>query len=473
MKKFTLHIANTILCTAVYVSSLYSCAADESFLPDIGNKDAIIVSAEIAQELATRGNYQEEGDITTGTYYLTYPAAPNGNNAVATVDFDKEGTKGLGIVTTPDGDELNWTLVGNGANPFFYLDNVQKSLDKNNGSDPITVTFGDNNPYIAALYDTEEGKNDLLWGKKQVQRNDKNISFDLHHYMSRIRVEITADETNASEGDLDLSNAEVGISSIVHTPVSYNRLDGSLYLGDNPAHSSLIIVNTNNENAQIGWAKIKKVNDKVTQYITKDFVLPPQGLLEDENRPKLIIRLKDSEGKIKKTYSGILPHAMEIIYPEDKEHPYPVSFYFLKEHIITIRTKITEAPPELAFMPVQVIEWVDKGNFTLEGHQAGIYLAKDFTELISYYGGENGKYNEFQLARYGYIKGDKWVFNIFSQIELEKSEIAGKMKVTEGKKDYSFDFHGYTIYVKDGNNTPKELKGLAGEQELYRIVSGE
>ena len=425
--------------------------------------DAVVVTAEVAHMLSSRA-YQADGTIVDGIYFLTYNTAANTQRAVAIVDFDKPETKGLGIVTTPENNELTWSMIGSGVGtPVFYLDNVPSDNYRGSAYD---VRFTDEyNPFKAGLFDDEDGTNDLLWGTQQVMRGAKRIDFDLHHYMSRIRIEVTTDEEFALDNELDLTDATVNISSLIHSPESYNRADGSLIFAENPDYEPLVFVNP--DEADLGWESIKTddENANIKVYTTQDFVLPPQSLLDNENRPRLTITLSNG-----KSYSGILPHAMDV-NPGTNES-YPVTLAFLKEHILTIRTKITQDPPELSFMPVTVVEWVDKGNFTLEGHQAGIYTEAEFADLLSNY----ATYNEFQLARYGYITTvdgvEKWVFNIWNELTLENDRIAGGMKVVSGKKDYEFHFNRYTVHVEYVDDTIESLNGETGEAKLYNIVSG-
>ena len=175
---------------------------------------------------------------------------------------------------------------------------------------------------------------------------------------------------------------------------------------------------------------------------TPDFVLPPQSLLDDDERPRLVITLKDGD-----VYSGILPHAMEVVTGFDKNGTpvtYPVALAFLREHILTLRTVITEDPPALSFMPVTVIEWVDKGDFSLEGHQAGVYTSEDFMELVNNY----DNYNEEQLERFGLNTGERWEFNFWGSAVIGNADaVAGRMKVEEGKKPFMFKFHGYKCII--------------------------
>lgn len=435
MNKSILHIQAVMLLATF---ALHACTGGGLTPPETGSEEPVRISAEVSGELHSRA--YDSGPVKEGIFYLTYPANGSGNNlswTVAVADFN-EKNDGMGIVTTPQNNELKWNDVGGGSVPTFCLDNVPTNQDPNGNTDPTTVVFGDVNPFVAAPFDDKDGSNDLLWGDKQVSRDTRRIDFDLHHYMSKVRLVITADETNSQEGDLDLRDATVSISSLVLTPISYNRLDGSLSLGENPDYKTLEFVNDDLE-----WINIE-TDGKTTVYTTRDFVLPPQGLLDDDKRPRLTIRLENG-----KVYSGILPHAMEVDYSQTdkKDDSYPVTLAFLKEHVLTIRTLITKDPPELVFMPVLVTEWVDKGEFSLEGHQAGIYKEEEFYNMIEYY----KKNNEFQLARYGYKTEEKiWVFNIWHSLVLDEAKIKGSMVRDNEQDDFEFNFNRYTVSLTDG-----------------------
>ena len=468
IKKTLCQTAVRLSAAAMFAAAAAACSDKQPLPGDRDGEDTFTVIAEVAHQLESRASLNE-GYVTEGIYHLSYPdAAKNGLYSVASVDFHKENSSpGIGIVTAPGNKELKWTGIGGGPNPTLYLDNVDPAL-ADAGSTAERVVFNEaENPYRAALFDNIDGKNDLLWGERQAERNARNINFDLHHNMSRLRVRVTVDRTNQhNEGDLELEGATVEISSLNQVPLAFNRLDGSLELGTEPdRYSPLKLVDPDN----IEWNRIEvdKNDSNITTYITKDFILPPQGLLEDEHRPRLTITL--ANGRV---YSGILPHAMVIDDGKGSgsEPSYPVALYFLKEHILTIRTLITEEPPQLGFMPVWVIEWVDKGEFHIDAHQAGIYTAPEFYKLIEYY---NDK-NEFQLARYGTIKKDddgseKWHFQVFHGLELDYSKIQGQMKPGGGDfKDFFFTFNNYGVSVRKDGGDPQNIN----ETTLYDIVTG-
>ena len=501
------------LSITVILFAMVACSSEDRVVADPEEGEALIVTAEVASQLHSRAqNYDELGNVTGGSYRLSYPlASANNSYTVAKVNFDKEDgdiPSGIGYVSTFNNNQLKWKDVG-GSAPTFYLDNVIPVGDTDQATSTVINFTDDYNPYKAALFNEDE--NDLLWGEKQVQNGTtKNINFELHHNMARLRVQVTVDKTN---GNLDLTNATVEISSINQVPLSYNRLDGSLTLPEvedetddkayREVYTSLTLVDpekgldwktkptvegTDEENGDADAGTAGEDKSEKDVYVSQDFVLPPQNLLENTYRPRLIITF-NMDGE-KRVYSGILPYAMSIYKENEADNTntkYPVTLSFLKEHILTIRTVITEDPPELIFMPVWVVNWVYKGEFSLEAHQSGIYKAEEFYKLIDYYRAGN----EYQLTRYGRLiteEGkEKWVFDFFHYVTLDYKEIYGKMKreEVEATTDFSFDFKGYTVTVvqydeengeykrdENGELIIKKSESVTSE-ELYQLVRGE
>ena len=452
------------ICMALLMSGACSTETDPSGQP-LEDGPELKVSAGIASELYSRA-FPKDGSVTSGQYYMSYIPASSDDFRVTTVDFGKDATNPqIGVVATIGGAPFKWIEIGGGANPSFYMDNVVPTPGVT-PADEMTVEFNDNyKPYIAAIYDSITGKNDLLWSSLQVGRNTTGtLNFNLHHNMARIMVLVNVDKTyEGIEGTLDLRGATVEISNINQTPLSYNRLDGTLALNttDLDALSSLTLVGDG-----IDWNVIEMpvnhdTNPYLYQYQTHSFIVPPQTLNGDDYRPRLTIRL--TNGRV---YSGILPYAMEITDDSATGNPYPVTLYFMKEHLLTIRTLITEDPPQLSFMPVQVVEWVDKGNFTLEGRQSGIYSEEDFLKLIQYY----AQNNDYQLQRFGNftvnVEEDNliWDFLFWSYVTLDYYDIFGTMKPAQGQSTYGFSFNNFTIVVVKDNVeykvTPEQLVGI-------------
>ncbi|MCH5241982.1 MAG: fimbrillin family protein [Muribaculaceae bacterium] len=446
--------------------------------------EEIKIKTDIATEIRARG-YEEDissGRVESGEFYLTYPQASNNENIVATVTFGNDNgatNPEFGRVNIPTGKPFKWLEIGGGATPTFFLDNVKGSETSYINSTNIEFNK-DYNPYKAALFDSITGSNDLLWSTDQFGRDKTNtLHFNLHHNMSRIKIQVTVDKTYDYEnGDLELAGAKVELTNINLAPLSYNRLDGTLTLESSENTEALgaltFVSGDDTEGPHWIWnnefeESSKNEENKIFTYITPSFVVPPQGLMSNENRPRLIITMKNGI-----SYSGILPQVMEIESPnptdEDLGLSYPVALYFLKEHILTIRTVITQEPPALVFMPVKVIEWVDKGEFTVEGHQSGIYLPAEFNKLIEYYNNNN----KYQLVRYGdYITDDGlWDFKIWSSLILNYNDIAGEMipgvETEKGETPpFRFSFNGYSVYIIMNDNTLNKVS----EEELHDIVT--
>lgn len=464
------HFIYPLILVLIFVTGLSSCVYDEP--GDGGDKDLsspLRVSAGIARYAATRASTDEPQIVTEGVYYLSYPQSGSNQYAVGKVDFDIAGQTGLGIVNNAAGTELKWSDIG-GTPVNFYLDNVPSS----SGND-ITVNFPNlDSPYNAAVYDSIAGTNDLLWGYKQSARDIKTVTFDLHHNMSRVKVQVQVVRTEGSVSEISLDDATVTLTNIYTEPKSYDRLTGTLTLNEETRSDIAIVDQPLGSESGARWLE-KQVNEEESSvtYFSTDLLLPPQALAEDENRSQLVIRLADGA-----EYVGILPYAMFIANPsDDNSLTYPVTLAFIPEHILTIRTVITEEPPELAFMPVYVMDWVYKGDFDLEAHQSGIYKSDEFYRLIDYYSVNN----EIQLERYGYLYSEddtseeSWVFNFFSSVVLNFDQIRNSMHPgveVPGKgvrKDFSFHFNNYPIYVSDGTSG----KVVAVTQNtLYRIVTG-
>ena len=464
----SISIRHRIIGTAAVVALLLcSCAENiDSPVPEPpqGEGLPVIIRARVSDVLLSRA-YQP-GPVKYGTYYMTYESrnSSSGNRSYALANVSFNGSEmGQATKTEPGGNRLEWKDIVNGTS-IFRLDNVPSLLDAASDaakSDTLVVFGTENNPFTAGVFDDDNGTNDLLWGSKEVGYNTAQIHFDLHHCMSRVRVVVTADKTNSVEGALDLDDAKVEITSLALTPISYNRLDGTLDLGNAPDYGSLVLTGKEGRD----WAKPEEEmpeDASLEVRTTQDFVLPPQGLRDGEDRPRLVITLKNDA-----VYSGILPHAMEVETGSTLEDgtlvTYPVALSFLREHILTLRTVITEDPPELSFMPVTVVEWVDKGDFALEGHQAGVYNSKDFMDLVNYYV-EN---NEEQLERFGLLNGSLWEFNFWGPATVT-DDVFGSMKVEGVKKNFKFKFHGYTctigetVYSQD--NHDQFVKFLKGEK---------
>lgn len=428
--------------------------------PTIDTGDAIYVQADVNHNSQAR-SYIPQGTVVEGEYNLTFPSTVADQYNIGLVSFgETQENPQIGIVKLPGGTPLKWLSVGGGATPTLYLDNIPQSVA--GASTSTTVTFSDaSNPYKAAPFDSIEGTNDLLWGAKMFQRNAGTLHFDLQHVMARVRLMVTADNTN---GEIDLTGATVKITNLNLTPLSFNRIEGILALDtESPeAYSDLVFVDP--ENGGPDWQNSYESDANRTVYQSPDFVLPPQDLLQDDSRPRLVIKLANGD-----EYSGILPSAMLIGDGVHPEPSYPVALSFLSQYVLTIRTVVTDDPPSLSFMPVYVMRWVDKGSFEEEAHQSGIYLASEFYKLIEYY--TSGR--TFQLDRYGkQIDNDGsklWVFDFWNSVILDYNLIHNKMHVNSAGGPFTFSFNNFKVFVK--YNDSEDGTVAVDSQQLYEILT--
>ena len=480
MKKKTLKIflKTRVLAMAavgMLMPALTSCMNEDLEPSDeiTAPSESILIGANLTKEISTRGKYIDSGPITEGQMYVMYTSKSNSKFALATADFDERGD-GKAVAGNMQDGQFNWGVIGKTT---FYMDNVPQSM--NSTSTVEKVTFNNSSTFTAGpilpdAADPEQlmADNDLLWGTTTATTNSKNINFDLHHVMSKFKVVVTVDNTNAIGDQFDFDNAEVYITNLVHKAYQYNRETGEVSIKEKPDYENMTVVQMMEDAVEkIDWAskEVDEEDPNLVTYTSHDIILPPQGLLSDDQRPKLVIKMKSELYPEGKTYSGFLPHAMEVDY-DGLTSSYPANLAFLREHYLTIRTKLSKEPPGLIFMPVWVYKWVDKGEYTMDGYQAGVYSDSDFDRLMLYY--EQG--NNTMLRTFGKRSTDgSWNFNIFGNLHLKLSDIAGRMPVTGGRPNYSFYLEGYfTVYIEDDDdNVIYELKKDAGARALYDILT--
>lgn len=457
MYRLKIHRYNTFLFLTAAISGLLSvaCVDDHDSAPALKSERTLTVSAVLSEPAKTR-TYQASGIIETGTYFLTYRNL-EAQYGIATVNF----SGGTGTAIDKNNELIEWNDIGfdpSGAinDVTLYLDNI--SADKSDSEDATTVKFNDiYNPFKAGVFDSEEGKNDLLWGERFISRNTPIVNFQLHHNMARLNLELIYQKENedAPLDELDIEHATVTISNLTLDPESYDRVTGELQLPEYQPGTVFTLVD------QGSWLSKSDVEDGST-YISNDFVFPPQALEENENRPRLTVRVP-VEGGEDRIFSGVIPRAMEVTQADGTTIPMNLSL--MKEHILTLHIRLSPDPLQLVFMPVTVIDWVDEGTFMITANQAGIYNVNDFQRLIMAYKDQNTD----ELYKLGYKdRNNNWVFNIFCSLTLQYDDIFGKMPVN-AEGDYSFYFHGWTVTVEREGQEPITITGSSYGDDDYEI----
>lgn len=438
----------------LFAAAVSSCAGDEDLVSGgIGGDGTVRVAATVMQTQESRA-YQASGPIESGRYYMTYPNRnDNTTYSVCEVNF----YDGHGVTTTNAGYELKWQEVGaltyDDTQTVFWLDNVPRLTDDPNATlIPFTEDY---NPFVASEFDTEEGKNDLLWGYAHIPMETKGeLYIGIHHYMSRVSVIVTVDNSNDNAEKVDFSKGSVMITNLVHEGVSYDRTTGAINLGDRPVYKNLNLT----QNGDWGSYYDDPEARGITYYQTKNFVLPPQTLRTDDLRPRLVLDVPQSDGSMRR-YSGVLPRIMLV-------NGTPANLAFDPEKNLTLKVKLSQDLLYIVSIYAYVQDWVDKGTHIITGNQAGIYSEGDLENMIQAYNIQD----ENELIHYGTKIDGKWVFDIFGSLVINEEEFAGRMK--DGP-DFRFDLtsHPLTINTTDGKEVVFEAdEDEEGAEALYNLL---
>lgn len=419
--------------------SLFSSCAEESGLSGGEGRPSdgtVRIKAAISPGNDTRA-YQDQGDIIEGTFYLTYPNyADNKTYSVSTVSFNN----GYGVPVTDKNLELKWqdigTLTYDDDLTVFWLDNVPKPLDDPNATE---IVFTDAyNPFVASVFDNVLGTNDLLWGYQNPKIDGtQDIEIGIHHYMSRVSVIVTVDNSNENAEKINFREGTVTLTNVIHKAESYNRTNGTLYLGPEPRYENLVLCTGGDDWGDI-WDDEEETD--ITYFQTKNFVLPPQTLKSDETRPRLILNVPQSDGSTK-SYSGVLPRIMTV-------NGTPATLAFNAENNLTLKVKLSQNLEYIEAIYAFVQDWVDKGTHTVIASQAGVYSSEQLMSLVEAY----NKYDIDELIHYGYMNNSDWIFGIFADLTLNEEDITGIMPIQEGH-DFSFDLsmRTLTVTMSDGS----------------------
>ena len=423
---------------AVFLS-VGACVADKDAAGPVGKRSGEVrLGAYLEDFSETRA--QNAKYIDAGTYYMTYPNfSDNTTHSVCQVNFHD----GIGVTTTQNNKELKWEEVGsltyNDNLTNFFLDNIAPP----DGVDPnaTEIFFTDiYHPFDAAEYAGDLGYNDLLWGYAFVDLyTTSEINIGIHHYLSRVSVIVTVDNTLENAQEIDFENGSVRITNLVTKPKSYIRTSGSVTLGEDPEYEDLELA----ENG--GWDNVSTDSDnpKIFYYQTKNFVLPPQALRTDELRPRLVLDVPQPDGSIRK-YSGVIPRVMMV-------DGSPATMAFDPEKNLTLKVKISQDKLRIESIVAYVQDWVDKGTYLVTADQGAIFSSDDLLNLTKIYKDQDydglKKYGFRHVSPEGVVT---WSFNIFSEPEIKIDEVKNTM--AEPLPDFWFDItsHFFTLVYSDG-----------------------
>lgn len=531
---------------------------DEDFMPGsnpLAGEDAIRIGASIENAASTR-TYIAQGEVTTGKFNLTYPyyyQPPDiyGNYHYlfhyGEVTFGYQGEETTGFVnvgTAKAPKNLVWSPTNNSSTDdgIFYtsyglspliLDNFNylPLLSSNQVDTLVDMKNFSKHPYKASIFDSENGTNDLLWGKTREKTGNNFIYFDLFHRMTRLILNVVVepneydDHPEMQNQTIILDNASVTLTQVLLEPLTYRRLYGDMLYqnrtGTNSVEDEISVPyqdfrmvrseeDDNKDLEEYGkkytWANTDEDPETGNKtYTTQDFVFAPQTLRQGtELRPKIVIgvpkwdvnnELFNEQYPNQDTiyFTGNVPVTMQM----DNGTGLPPSLQTLNfdpGKVITLTTKMKPGEMELEFAPVTVEPWVYKGTFYPSAKQSGIYSAEDLNSLIDFY----NEGNEFWMHKFGYIDSKGiWQFMINTgSLEFEAAKIIGRMipgKPVPGADesfrtpDFNFDFRSRDEYylMPDGTKitmgtlstnldnivkTPGDV-GIAEDTDFDKLIS--
>ena len=442
MKGYKYGIRNVLkaLLPVAALLSVGSCIADREAAESDGRRTGTVRIGAYLEE-ATETRAQGAAAIQSGTYYMTYPNYSDRNtHSVCTVNF----YDGVGVTTTSENKELKWTDVGSltydDTQTNFFLDNVAPPAGEPNATE---ILFTDAyHPFDAAVYAGDKGYNDLLWGYAFIKLGASNtdINIGIHHYLSRVSVIVTVDNTLENTQAIDFEKGSVKITNVITKGKSYSRTTGSINFADEPVYEDLELA------VEGDWGSVTpdETTSGITYYQTKNFVLPPQALRTDERRPRLVLDVPQPDGSIR-TYSGVIPRVMMV-------DGSPATMAFDKEKNLTLKVKISQDQLRIESIVAYVQNWVDKGTFLVSAYNGAINSYEDLLELIKLY----PEQDEDAIGAYGfhhtYGGKNEWSFNILADLTINIEDVKGKM--AEPLPDFRFDLTSHTFTLI--NETGKE-----------------
>ena len=437
-----------------------SCES-ESEQPDIeGLAENVLMEATVKELHISRST----GDgICDKAFNLTFQSSSG--YEVGKVDFNSAGR---GYTIRYDSEGVPFDLVWgdvvpdqpNGSTYSFYVDNLPEEMGRS-----IVVDFPENrdeNPYSIGIYDGDFGSRDLIWGSAEqvIRKNIEDI--DLYHVMSRFSLHV--DLNNSSVGhEISLVSAE--ITNIFTSPLSFNRLSGNFELrkyenGEPWPEEKFIMVEDEDK-----WLEVKDENE-VAYYSTPDFILPPQEFVQN-NRPRLYVKVRSGDGT-EKVFSSVLPTTMTVKDEAGVQKLWSMSFLRGTKLILSVR--LNNEVGSLEFLPVSLIGWKEhKGDKTFTGYQASVSKTEDLDDLVNAYNNESID----KFYQWGYLADkdtNKWVFNVFNNLEIDYEFYKNKMGEREGLP-YSFNIYEATITVLMPGDKKVYLSGAEGAEKLKKILS--
>ena len=310
--------------------SMVACSENRMEIQPEATGQSLVLSAHINEGnlIDTRVS---DGDVVSGSYYLTFT---NTSNTLQTVSSPFADGIGYPWIEPSDGEgrELNWGDIQEPANngkATLYLDNVTGEMDDKN-----VVTL-DGDTYQATVYNASTSENDIVWGKITADYDATPLKFTLAHKMACVRVNIKVEDGNTNVSESITNNgATVTLLNVKYKAASFNRTTGAVSVNS-----------TGKDDIELHNGVLEEGG------YTPTWIFPPQTF-SDTYRPQLQIKLKDGT-----TYTGALPESM---FTDAGYTSTAQTLSFSAGQRLTINVVLVQSvgEREILFLPAVVEDWV-------------------------------------------------------------------------------------------------------------------
>lgn len=273
---------------------------------------------------------------------------------------------------------LKWSNISPVTSFDFTIDNLGYANESayNAASGFMEWTDEDKTVTYAAQKEWYDGAgipkhtNDIIWGSGTARYSNegKDVSYaELTHRMTRVSVAFV----NLTEQQKVMT---VKLTNLVLEPESFNRVDGTVAIAENPKREDYMLFSKENGD-ELDVIRDDTAEDTYLEHVTANHILPPQALTED-HWPEIVVTYTDETNTLREV-RGLIPHD---ILNEDGNTWEALDGLNAGNHL-TIVAEIKDEIPDIVFT-AKVRKWVNLGPVTVSaGPDKGTPGIRNMEEL--------------------------------------------------------------------------------------------
>lgn len=273
---------------------------------------------------------------------------------------------------------LKWSNISPVTSFDFTIDNLGYANESayNAASGFMEWTGEDKTVTYAAQKEWYDGSgipkhtNDIIWGSGTARYSNegKDVSYaELTHRMTRVSVAFV----NLTEQQKVMT---VKLTNLVLEPESFNRVDGTVAIAENPKREDYMLFSKENGD-ELDVIRDDTAEDTYLEHVTANHILPPQALTED-HWPEIVVTYTDETNTLREV-RGLIPHD---ILNENGNTWEALDGLNAGNHL-TIVAEINEKIPDIVFT-AKVRKWVNLGPVTVSaGPDKGTPGIRNMEEL--------------------------------------------------------------------------------------------